>query len=132
MLNRDITGFHTGDIPESDALKDQRLHSMDSVGKWMVDSISAGGFEVKGERGEVFIEKWKEEIKAKTLFDSFIFWCDAQRVGEYGRLTQQGFGRRLNKWGFSGRKSDGNIVRHVMTLEKAKEAVESVESITIG
>lgn len=132
MLNRDITGFHTGDIPESDALKDQRLHSLDSAGKWMVDSISAGGFEVKGDRGEVCIEKWKEEIKAKTLFDSFIFWCDAQRVGEYGRLTQQGFGRRLNKWGFSGRKSDGNIVRHIMTLDKAKEAVESVESITIA
>ena len=132
MLNRDITGFHTGDIPESDALKDQRLHSMDSVGKWMVDSISAGGFEVKGERGEVFIEKWKEEIKAKTLFDSFIFWCDAQKVGEYGRLTQTKFGRRLNDWGFISKKQGGAVFRHVMTLEKAKDAVESVESITIG
>ena len=132
MLNRDITGFHTGDIPESDALKDQRLHSMDSVGKWMVDSISAGGFEVKGERGEVFVEKWKEEIKAKTLFDSFIFWCDAQKVGEYGRLTQTKFGRRLNDWGFISKKQGGAVFRHVMTLEKAKDAVESVESITIG
>lgn len=132
MLDRDITGFHTGDIPESEALKDQRLHSLDSAGKWMVDSISAGGFEAKGDRGEVYIEKWKEEIKAKTLFDSFIFWCDTQKVGEYGRMTRQGFGRRLNKWGFSGRKSDGNIVRHIMTLDKAKEAVESVESITIA
>lgn len=132
MLNRDITGFRTGGIPDSDALKDQRLHSMDSVGKWMVDSISAGGFEVKGERGEVFIEKWKEEIKAKTLFDSFIFWCDAQKVGEYGRLTQTKFGRRLNDWGFISKKQGGAVFRHVMTLEKAKDAVESVESITIG
>ena len=132
MLNRDITGFRTGGIPDSDALKDQRLHSMDSVGKWMVDSISAGEFEVKGERGEVFIEKWKEEIKAKTLFDSFIFWCDAQKVGEYGRLTQTKFGRRLNDWGFISKKQGGTVFRHVMTLEKAKEAVESVESITIG
>ncbi len=132
MLNRDITGFRTGGIPDSDALKDQRLHSMDSVSKWMVDSISAGGFEVKGERGEVFIEKWKEEIKAKTLFDSFIFWCDAQKVGEYGRLTQTKFGRRLNDWGFISKKQGGAVFRHVMTLEKAKEAVESVESITIG
>lgn len=132
MLTRDISNFHTGDIPESDALKDQRLHSLDSAGKWMVDSISAGGFEVKGERGEVFIEKWKEEIKAKTLFDSYKFWCDAQKVGEYGRLTQTKFGRRLNDWGFISKKQGGTVFRHVMTLEKAKEAVESVESITIG
>lgn len=130
MLNRDIRGFHTGDIPESDALKDQRLHSLDSVGKWMVDSINAGGFEVKGDRGEVYLEKWKEEIKAKVLFDSFVLWCDNQKVGEYGRLTQTKFGRRLNDWGFSMRRSNG-IIRHIMTLEKAKDAVEAVESITI-
>lgn len=131
MLTRDISNFHTGDIPESDALKDQRLHSLDSVGKWIVDSISAGGFEVKGDRGEAYIEKWKEEVAAKTLFDSYKFWCDAQKVGEYGRLSQTAFGRKLNAWGFDRCKRHGSVNRQMMTLEDAKKTIQAKEKVCI-
>ena len=131
MLNRDITGFHTGDIPESDALKDQRLHSMDSVGKWMVDSISAGGFDYKDDRGNCIFEPWKEEVSAKNLFDSYKFWCDAQKVGEYGRLSQTGFGLRLNKWGFMTKKKSNGNYRQMKMLEDAKKTIQAKEKVCI-
>jgi len=132
MLNRDITGFHTGDIPESDALKDQRLHSMDSAGKWMVDSLHSGGFEYKDDRGNRIFESWKEEISFTTLFDSYKFWCDAQKVGEYGRLSQTGFGLRLNKWGFMTKKKSNGNYRQMKMLEDAKKTIQVKEKVCIS
>ena len=131
MLTRDIKGFHTGDIPESDALKDQRLHSMDSAGKWIIDSLHSGGFEYVDERGNCNAEPWKEEVEFATVFDSYKCWCDAQKIGEYGRLSQTAFGIRLNKWGFETRKKSSRNYRRMLTLEEAKRAIEAKEKIRI-
>jgi len=35
MLNTDLTGWHAGDIPDSEGLRAQRYHSMNSVQKWL-------------------------------------------------------------------------------------------------
>lgn len=44
MLNRNISGWHTGDIPDSIGLRAQRYHSMGSIQKWLVDSLIEGTF----------------------------------------------------------------------------------------
>lgn len=131
MLTRDIKGFYTGDIPESDALKDQRLHSMDSAGKWIIDSLHSGGFEYVDERGNRNFEPWKEEVEFATVFDSYKFWCDAQKVGEYGRLNPTAFGVRLNKWGFTTRRTSTTRFRRMLALEEAKKAIEAKEKVRI-
>ncbi|HEY8097748.1 MAG TPA: primase-helicase family protein, partial [Methylobacter sp.] len=39
MQSIDLTGWHTGMIPDSVGLREQRYHSMDSVQKWVVNAL---------------------------------------------------------------------------------------------
>lgn len=127
MLQRDITGFHTGNIPETQALKDQRLHSLNSVGKWLVDCLHIGGFEHK--EG---VTEWEERIPAKTLYNSYLYWCDTQKTGEYNRVNQTAFGRYLNDIGFSAAgKSNGSIMRRMLQLVDAVALFETKEKVTV-
>lgn len=126
MLKRDIRGFHTGNIPESDALKEQRLHSLNSVGKWLVDCLTNAQFELNDNES---IE-WKPLISAKDLFNAYLYWCDNQRTGEYNRATQTAFGRYLTDIGFETKRSNG--VSRVMREHAAAVALfESYEKITV-
>ena len=65
------------------------------------------------------------------MFDSYKFWCDAQKVGEYGRLSQTGFGLQLNKWGFMTKKKSNGNYRQMKMLEDAKKTIQAKEKVCI-
>jgi hypothetical protein len=131
MLHRDITGFHTGDIPESEGLKEQRLHSLDSVGKWFMDCLSGGQFEINRDKeGYTITEDWKPYIKANALFLSYLYWCDNQRISEYNRVTQTRLGKVLTEWGFKAYRSNG-ISRKMLDLDAAIIQFEQKTGATI-
>jgi hypothetical protein len=94
MLDRDISRFHTGKIPESVGLKEQRLHSLPSVGKWLADSLSTGTF---AENDLSDIGGWKTEVSSSELYASYLRWCDKLRIGEYSRDTQIIFSKYLKE-----------------------------------
>ena len=87
MLNRDIKGFHTGKIPESVGLREQRYHSLPSAGKWLADSLSNGSF-TGGDSDDDVLDGWKSEALSSELHASYLSWCDKLRVGEYDRDSQ--------------------------------------------
>ena len=126
MLKRDISIFHTGQIPDTDGLKDQRMQSLTSMGKWLVDSLNGGYFEQDGGA----VTEWQKLITAKELFSSYLFWCDNQRTGEYNRVTQTALGKYFTDMGFKKVVSNG-IHRQMGTLEDAIRKFETYEKVKI-
>jgi len=124
MLSRDISSFHSGKIPDTDGLKAQRMESLGSAGKWLVDSLNAGYFETK-DAGEA---EWVSMVSSKTVFQSYLFWCDHQKVSY--RENQTSLGRYLSDIGYHTKKSSG-IFRVFGEIDAAIEAFESFEKVKI-
>lgn len=89
MLNLDLGNWHSGDIPDTDALKDQRLYSLDSVGQFLVDGYQSGGFT----SNSLMEAQWRDYINATELYNCYLHYCDRMKIDQYGRLTQAAFGR---------------------------------------
>ena len=83
MLHVDLTDWHTGMIPDSVGLREQRYHSMDSVQKWVANCLINGSFGI-----EAYGDYWQKELSSDELFTQYIAWCDTSKVGEYRRLEQ--------------------------------------------
>lgn len=83
MLHRNIAGWHTGEIPDSVGLREQRYHSMTTYQMWVVDSLVLGTFGVSGDSG--MYNNWDEELKTEDLYRSYLKWCDDAKAGEFKR-----------------------------------------------
>lgn len=128
MLNRDITNFHPGTIPESQGLKHQRLASLSSVGKWLVDSFTQGYFS----SSYINEYKWESEVSSANLYQSFIFWCNSQRLTQYEIVNQNAFGKYLAKI-FIKKKLKGDVRGfHLGTLIDAVSKFEKYEKVDLG
>ena len=111
MLNRNIEGFHTGDIPDSVGLRAQRYHSMNSVQKWLVEAFIDGCFygrralldeRAKGDAGlEARLslgDYWETQAGSTELHEtSYIAWCNTHKIGEYHRAKLTTFGTYLGE-----------------------------------
>ena len=51
LLDQDLSGVELRRIPRTDALAEQQLLSLDSVGQWLYAALDAGGFEEQGAGG---------------------------------------------------------------------------------
>ncbi|MFM7011580.1 MAG: primase-helicase family protein, partial [Betaproteobacteria bacterium] len=122
MLNRDVKGWNPSKIPETKGLQDQRLHSLDSVGKWLVDSLSNGGFGLSADQYE--IRGWTETVRAKLLIASYSDYCKEHSVSTYDRKTDTAVGIALGKvFGKRHHTRDGNVYT-LGTLEQAAQTVK--------
>ncbi len=122
MLKRNVEGWNPSKIPETKGLQDQRLHSLDSVGKWLVDSIGNGSFASSAEQYMPCV--WTETERAKVLIASYVDYCKEHSVSSYDRKTDTALGLTLAKvFGKSRHTREGNIYT-VGTLEQAKQVVK--------
>jgi len=126
MLTRDLSHFRVGEIPDSVGLKEQRVHSLGSAGKWLLDSLANGYFMLSQNTETV----WTDTVPSKELYASYILWCDTAKVGEHGRLTQTAFGTYLNKVGFYSYKVS-SIHRRLGDLPSAIAKFEQYERVKI-
>ena len=92
MLNIDLTDWRTGDIPDSVGLREQRYHSMDSVQKWVVNSLINGSFGI-----DRYGDYWQTELCSGELFTQYVAWCDTSKAGEYRRVDQCQVSKYLGK-----------------------------------
>jgi hypothetical protein len=121
MLNRDVTRFHTGQIPETQGLRDQRSHSLCTIGKWLLDCLEQECFYHRSSR-EVIQTLWDgQNIPARDLWQSYILWCDEQKISEYKRVTQTALGLHLSKVGFLKKRASAGITWIMMTHEEARQ-----------
>ena len=80
LMDHDVEKWRPSHIPESIGLKDQRLHSLDSDAKWLIDGlVNEAFFGAKG---------WENSITSEAAFSSYCQWCDANKISEFRRKTQ--------------------------------------------
>ena len=128
MLQHDISHFSPSAIPETQGLKAQRMHSLNSIGKWIVDSLSKGAFtSAIGNNAP----HWSEEVSTKDLYESYIQWATINRIGQYGIETQNALGRYLKKI-YQHKKLRGDVRGYVFgSLLEAIARFESYEKVEI-
>lgn len=129
MQNIDLTGWHTGMIPDSVGLREQRYHSMDSVQKWVANALIDESFGI-----EAHGDFWQTELNSKELFAQYVSWCDIAKAGEYRRLDQCQVSKYLGdvfqkKNHVGGRDKRGYIFG---SLVDATERFEKYEKISLS
>lgn len=123
MLHLDLTGWHSGDIPETDALKEQRLYSLDSIGRWLVDSVQNGHFSgcKFAENGYVWTG-WPEfrTMTPKQLQASYASWCSENKISPYDIQGHVQLGKELAII-FKRTRGSAGKVYHVGTNSEARQ-----------
>lgn len=130
MLKRDISNFRTGNIPESQGLKDQRYQSLCSIGKWLFECIKHGELRFKDEAVRTY---WQTEISTARLYDSYEFYCSRMFLGKYDKADLTAFGLYLNNVGFQKRRTKkGGTVRYMRSRPDAIELFQKYAKVTIA
>jgi hypothetical protein len=128
MLSMDLTGFHTGEIPDSKGLRDQRYHSMDSVQKWLVEALLNRSFNTEG-----LSNFWKHELSSSDLFTKYVEFCDQSKASEYKRVTQCKMASYLGKIFEKLKRIDSSNIRgfYFGNIENAIKQFEAYEKVNI-
>jgi hypothetical protein len=91
LLAEDLSDFNVRDFPKTEALVDQRAHSVTGILAWALDLVSRGCV-VKTEAGSM---SWREFFATRELFADYREWVAGQRFER--ALTAETFGRDLNR-----------------------------------
>ena len=112
MLNLDLGNWRAGDIPDTSALKEQRLYSLDTVGQFLVDGFYDGGFSDNPLDGI----QWRDYINATDLYNCYIYYCDRRKINQYGRESKCAFGRIASREAklFKDDKGKGKTIRYCL------------------
>jgi hypothetical protein len=107
MLNRDLSKFIVGKIPETSGLQSQRLQSLDSFGKFWVDVLERGYLlEATVGGNDVYdFSAWINEPAVELINAGYQQWVAKQRLGKFDILSQTGIGNRLISWYGSKKRS---------------------------
>jgi hypothetical protein len=94
LLNRDIGEFEVRDIPQTDALADQKMLSLDSLDKWWL-AVLERGFVWESRYGVTDFLTWRPFVSTLLLHKSYLQWCNRNRVSRPRDATQ--LGRRMTE-----------------------------------
>jgi hypothetical protein len=79
LQHRDISAFEVRDIPASEALNDQKRHSLDSLDRWWL-TVLERGFVWVSRHGVTVFSEWSEFVSTELLHRSYLQWCTTNRV----------------------------------------------------
>jgi hypothetical protein len=74
LLRRDISGFDPRAVPETTALRDQKLHSLDSLHRWWL-AVLGRSFVWKSRHGADLFRQWQTFYTTELLWRSYLQWC---------------------------------------------------------
>ena len=63
LLSVDLEGVNLRKIPQTDALADQKLRSLDSVATWLYGCLDNGGIEETETSSSTYFHDWPETLK---------------------------------------------------------------------
>jgi len=123
-LNRDISNFHTGKIPETNGLKEQRRHSLPSDAQWLLDCLY-NGYLYGG------LEEWNEYYTSKELYASYLVWCKDKGITHFDKKTAIGLGMFLKTCGFT--KTDTRLAKgwSLGSIDSAKDVFVTVFKVHV-
>jgi len=97
LLNYDLSNFEVRDIPETEALQEQRAHSLDSLGQWWLNVLTRGYIYQPQQKNQIFYE-WQEQSSTTLLKDSYLQFCNERKLGKYDIKDERDLGRFLAKF----------------------------------
>lgn len=97
MLNRDISNFTVGKVPDTKALQHQRLQSLDSFGCYWHDVLQRG-FIYQSQHGNDLLNYWNYEIAVELVQRGYEQWFNKNKVGQFGIVPREKVGRYLTSW----------------------------------
>ena len=80
LIDRDVSGVELRRIPRTDALAEQQLRSLDSVGQWLYAVLEAGGFEEQGAGGIAEFRSWQNELAITEDHARYLFYCKRHSI----------------------------------------------------
>jgi len=92
MLRWPIADFEVTDVPGSDALTDQKRHSLDTLDRWWIDCLSRG-FVWRAKFGAPSFAEWQSFVSTELLHASYRQWCDENRIAR--PQTRMLLGKRM-------------------------------------
>jgi hypothetical protein len=128
MLNVDLSGWHTGDIPDSAGLREQRYCSMDTVQKWIVQALIDEDFGIHP------YTAWQKELSTKELYASYLEYCEKSKTGEYRVLTETMMARYFGKIYEKPNRINGELKRGFVFggINNAIQKFEQYEKIKLS
>lgn len=96
LLNYDLSDFQVRDIPETEALKEQRLHSMDSMGQWWINVLQRGYLFNSKSKHNDFMD-WIDKASSSLIRDSYMQFCTEQKLSKYDIKDERTLGKFLSK-----------------------------------
>jgi Family of unknown function (DUF5906) len=101
LLDRNISGFDVGAIPNTDALVTQKKLSLDTLDRWLITVLERGFVWVSRHGIEEFSE-WTPFCATELLDGSYQQWCRENRISR--PTTREMLGKRLTEvFGLSSR-----------------------------
>jgi phage/plasmid-associated DNA primase len=108
LLHRAISNFNPRDVPKTDALAEQQVHSLDSLPRWW--------HTVYRSRHEVpTLREWCDFDTTELLRRSYLQWCDETRANR--RQTREDLGKFMNQAYQSGRPRAAHPVYEIDVVD---------------
>jgi hypothetical protein len=108
MLNRDISGFDVGAMPNTDALVTQKKLSLDTLDAWWL-AVLERGFVWRSRHGIEEFSEWREFCATELLDRSYQQWCVQNRVSR--PASRELLGKRMTEiYGLSSRPAEESII----------------------
>jgi hypothetical protein len=94
LLNMDLSSFDVRKPPKTEALTDQKVHSLDDVGRWMHDILTAGAPLTAFEDANA---DWTEAVDVDKDALHGLYVLSANQGGSRRVKSKSEFGKRLKK-----------------------------------
>ena len=120
LSERDLNGVNLRNIPKTDALVMQQLHSLDSVAQWLYNCLYSGEIEDDAHGNRT---SWPTSMSVSNFYDAYTNFCKRHSISH--PTKSPAFGRRLRELLPSSRKTrEGGKTRdakyQLPDIEKAK------------
>jgi phage/plasmid-associated DNA primase len=89
LLNRDLSGFDVRTVPQTEALADQKRHSLDSLQRWW-STVLHRGFVYRSRHGSQTFIDWNDFVSTELLYNSYLQWCRETRESRPKSRVQLG------------------------------------------
>jgi hypothetical protein len=94
MLQRDLSGWNPGDVPETSGLRKQRQHSFPPHKKWFAECLNDGNFDGISDENH---NLWLTKMSTEDLFDSYRIYCDTAKIRQFDRIDKSVLSKYLGE-----------------------------------
>lgn len=130
LQSLDLGEVNLRKIPQTDALADQKLRSLDSVAAWLFSCLNNGGIEEAEGVTTTYLRDWPETYGTSNMYNAYIGYC--KRVAQNHPVRDTVFGKSLARYlpSISKRRDGGKNRQHVYLLPPLDQARQEFASAT--